>query len=119
MLESPIYCIEEVSVAKWFVQKCTAPAKGSRIAICVRRDKDDRYMPVGLNHMTLEIKPIHARHSHVENQARRIMCLTRTQERFRRRKTSRPKSDGSDQIVERILSESSSSTIEMSGTLAI
>jgi hypothetical protein len=78
MFESPIYCIEEVFLAKGFIQKIhRAGLKGSRsrVAICVGRDEDDRYMPVGRNHLTLELESVHARHSHVENHACRIMRL--------------------------------------------
>jgi len=105
MLESRIYRIDQFFLTEWFVQKghC-AGFEGSRssIAICVRRYEDDRESPVGRNDLTLQIEAVHAGHSHIENQACGIARLIRTQKRFRRRETFRPKSDRPDQIVERI-----------------
>src|SRR5215469_1502769 len=65
------------------------------------RDKDDREVRVGSNHLTLKLESAHARHAHIENQAVRLMHLIRLQERFRRREPLRSQSDGSDQILER------------------
>jgi hypothetical protein len=62
-------------------KKATAPAarKGARarVVIGVRRDEDDRDVPVGHNQLTLEREAVHARQSHIENQARRLVHLLR------------------------------------------
>ena len=105
MLESHIYRMEEFFLAKRFVQKRhRAGFEGplARAVICVRGNEDNRDPPVGRNDLTLQIESVHARHSHIENQACRIARLIRTQKRFRRRETLRPKADRSDQIVEGI-----------------
>jgi hypothetical protein len=105
MFESRIYGTEEILLAAGFVQKGhRASCKGtlSRIVIGVRRDEDDRDAPVRLHQLTLELESVHASHPHIENQARRLVRLIRLQERFRRRETLHAKSNGSEQIVERI-----------------
>jgi hypothetical protein len=105
MLESRIYRMEEVILAAWFVQKghrAGFEGSRSRLVVGVGRNEDDRDLPVGRNDLTLELESVHARHPDVENQACRFARVIRTQERFRRRETLRPKSDGSEQIIERI-----------------
>jgi hypothetical protein len=105
MLERRIYGMEEILLAAGFVQKghC-AGCKGvrSRLVIGVRRDEDDREAPVRRHQLTLELETVHARHSHIENQARRLVRVMRLQERFRRRETLHAKANGSQQIIERI-----------------
>jgi len=105
MFESRIYGIEEILLTAGFVQKgYRAGGKGarSRVVIGMRRDEDDRDAPVRRLQLTLELDPGHARHPHIENQACRLVRVLRLQERFSRRETLRAKSDGSEQIVERI-----------------
>jgi hypothetical protein len=61
---------------EWFVQKSHRAGFESSLArnvICVRRNEDDRDSPVIHNYSTLELEPIHARHPHIDNQARRIV----------------------------------------------
>jgi hypothetical protein len=105
MFENRIYGIEEILLAAGFVQKGhRTGCKGalSRIVIGVRRDEDDRDVPVRRHELTLELESVHARHPHIENQACRLVRVIRLQERFRRRETLHAKSNGSEQIVERI-----------------
>src|SRR5262245_31256145 len=70
--------------------------------IGIGRDEDDRDTPVRRLQLTLELKAVHARQTHIEQQARRLGCVLRLQERFRRRKTIHTKSHGLKQIVKRI-----------------
>jgi hypothetical protein len=103
--ESCLNRIEQRLLPEGFVQKVhRAGFKGShsRVVVCMGCDEDDWDSVIGRNQMTLKLEPIHARHPHIKNQARRIVQLIRLQERFRRRKTLHPKSHGPDQIVERI-----------------
>jgi PAS domain-containing protein len=103
MFESRIYRIEQFFLAEWFAQKGhRAGFEGAlaRIVIRVRRNEDDRDLPVGRNRLPLKIESVHTGHSHIENQARRIVRLIRIPKRLRRRETLRPKSDRLDQIVE-------------------
>src|SRR2546427_5998052 len=105
MFESRIYGIEEILLAARFVQKGhRAGFNGARtrVVIGVRRDEDDRDAPVRRTQLTLELESVHARHPYIENQTCRLVRLMRLQERFRRRETVRAKSDGSEQIIERI-----------------
>src|SRR5215831_18380113 len=70
--------------------------------IGIGRDEDDRDTPVRRLQLTLELKTVHARQTHIEKQARCLGCVLRLQERFRRRKTLHAKSHGFEQIVKRI-----------------
>jgi hypothetical protein len=105
MFKGRVYGLEQRLFPEGFVQKVHRTGlerPRSRVVISMRRDEDDRNPTIDCNQLTLETESTHARHSHIKNQARRIVQLIRIQERFRRRKTLHPKSDGSDQIVQRI-----------------
>jgi hypothetical protein len=98
-LKSRVYGIKQCLLAEGFVQKVhRAGTKGSRsrVVVCMGRDEDDRESPVGGSHLTLELESVHAGHADIQNQTRRIVQLIRVQERFSRRETLCPKSDGSD-----------------------
>jgi hypothetical protein len=105
MLKSRVYSIKQRLLMERLVQKVhSAGFKGprSRIIVCMGRDEDDRDSPVSRNYLTLELEPVHVRHSHIKNQAGCIVHSIRIQKRLRRSETLRSKSDRSDQIVERI-----------------
>jgi hypothetical protein len=105
MVKSRVYCLKQRLFPEGFVQKVHRAAfkrSLSRVVIDMRGDEDDRDIGVVRYQLTLKLESVHAGHPDIENQASRIARLIRTQERFRRRKTLRPKADGLDQIVERI-----------------
>jgi hypothetical protein len=82
-----------------FVQKVhCAGGKGAcaLVVVYVGCDEDDRDMPVGRTQMTLEIESAHTRHPYIENQARRVVYVLRTEKRFRGREALRPKADGAE-----------------------
>ena len=86
MFKRRLYGIEEILLVAGFIQKghC-AGGKGtsSRVVIGICRDEDDRDAPICRHQLTLELESVHARHPHIENQARRLVRVIRLQERFR------------------------------------
>src|SRR5215510_5701759 len=103
--ERHLYGMEEILFAAGFIQKGhRTGGKGARthVVIGIRRDEDNRHAPVRRHQLTLELKSVHARQAHIENQARRLGRVIRLQERFRRRKALHTKSHGLEQIVERM-----------------
>jgi hypothetical protein len=105
MPQGRLYSLKQRLFPAGFVQKSHRTGgqrPRPRVVVSMRGDKNDRDPRVVRHQVTLKIQPAHAGHPHIENQARRLVQLTRIEELFGRREIREPISDGSQQVVEGI-----------------